>query len=289
MPVVDLPRSPDSAALSGLDALETAADRGSLPLRIWASLWPKGAALLLALGIWQLIVWSGWKPTYTLPGPDVVVPRFWDELGKQVTWRAVGVTMRRAAVGFSIATVAGVSIGIAVSRVRVLRTAIGSMITGLQTMPSIAWFPLALILFQQSEEAILFVVLIGAAPSIANGLIGGIDQIPPILLRAGRVLGATGVRRYRHVVLPAALPSFVAGLKQGWAFTWRSLMAGELLLIIANKPSIGSRLKFEQEFADSPGLISWMLIILIIGVLVDAVFFGSIERVIRERRGLGET
>jgi NitT/TauT family transport system permease protein len=289
MPVVDLPRSPDSAALSGLDALETAADRGSLPLRIWASLWPKGAALLLALGIWQLIVWSGWKPTYTLPGPDVVVPRFWDELGKQVTWRAVGVTMRRAAVGFSIATVAGVSIGIAVSRVRVLRTAIGSMITGLQTMPSIAWFPLALILFQQSEEAILFVVLIGAAPSIANGLIGGIDQIPPILLRAGRVLGATGVRRYQHVVLPAALPSFVAGLKQGWAFTWRSLMAGELLLIIANKPSIGSRLKFEQEFADSPGLISWMLIILIIGVLVDAVFFGSIERVIRERRGLGET
>jgi NitT/TauT family transport system permease protein len=234
-------------------------------------------------------VWSGWKPTYTLPGPDVVLPRFWDELGKQVTWRAVGVTMRRAAVGFSIATVAGVSIGIAVSRVRVLRTAIGSMITGLQTMPSIAWFPLALILFQQSEEAILFVVLIGAAPSIANGLIGGIDQIPPILLRAGRVLGATGVRRYRHVVLPAALPSFVAGLKQGWAFTWRSLMAGELLLIIANKPSIGSRLKFEQEFADSPGLISWMLIILIIGVLVDAVFFGSIERVIRERRGLGET
>ena len=153
------------------------------------------------------------------------------------------------------------------------------MITGLQTMPSIAWFPLALILFKQSEAAILFVVLIGAAPSIANGLIGGIDQIPPILLRAGRVLGATGVRRYRHVVMPAALPSFVAGLKQGWAFTWRSLMAGELLVIIANKPSIGSRLKFEQEFADSPGLISWMLIILIIGVLVDAVFFGSIERV----------
>ncbi|HWM18858.1 MAG TPA: ABC transporter permease [Ilumatobacteraceae bacterium] len=293
MAVVDLHRaadekSRDNAALSGLDALESADDRGSRAFRLWASLWPKVAALVLALAIWQLIVWSGWKPSYTLPGPDTVLPRLGEELSKGVTWRAIGVTMRRAAVGFSVAIVAGSLIGIAVSRVRVLRTAVGSMITGLQTMPSISWFPLALILFKQSESAILFVVLIGAAPSIANGLIAGIDQIPPILLRAGRVLGATGVHRYRHVVIPAALPSFVAGLKQGWAFTWRSLMAGELLVIIANKPSIGSRLKFEQEFADSPGLISWMLIILIIGVLVDAVFFGSIERVIRERRGLGE-
>ena len=279
----------NGAALSGLDALETTDDRDSRAVRVWASLWPKVAALLLALGIWQLVVWSGWKPSYTLPGPDTVLPRLWDDLGEGVTWRAIGVTLRRAAIGFSLAIAVGVVIGIAVSRVRVLRTAVGSMITGLQTMPSISWFPLALILFKQSEAAILFVVLIGAAPSIANGLIAGIDQIPPILLRAGRVLGATGVRRYRHVVMPAALPAFVAGLKQGWAFTWRSLMAGELLVIIANKPSIGSRLKFEQEFADSPGLISWMLIILIIGVVVDAVFFGSIERVIRERRGLGET
>jgi NitT/TauT family transport system permease protein len=197
--------------------------------------------------------------------------------------------MSRAVQGFALALLIGGLLGALVARNRILRAGIGSMITGLQTMPSIAWFPLSLILFKQSEAAILFVVLIGAAPSIANGLIGGIDQIPPILLRAGRALGATGVRRYRHVVIPAALPSFVAGLKQGWAFTWRSLMAGELLLIIANKPSIGSRLKFEQEFADSPGLISWMLIILIIGVLVDAMFFGTIERIIRERRGLGET
>lgn len=279
----------DNAELSGLDALESLDDHESATARIWASLWPKVAALVLTLVIWQLVVWSGWKPSYTLPGPEAVLPQLREELSKGVTWRAIGVTMRRAAIGFSLAIVVGASIGIAVSRVRVLRTAVGSMITGLQTMPSISWFPLAMILFKRSESAILFVVIIGAAPSIANGLIAGIDHIPPILLRAGRVLGATGVRRYRHVVVPAAMPSFVAGLKQGWAFTWRSLMAGELLVIIANKPSIGSRLKFEQEFADSPGLISWMLIILIIGVLVDAVFFGSIERVIRERRGLGET
>ena len=98
------------------------------------------------------------------------------------------------------------------------------MVTGLQTMPSIAWFPLAILLFQQSERAVLFVVVLGAAPSIANGIVAGIDHTPPILLRAGRVLGARGFSSLRHVVLPAAFPSFVSGLKQGWAFAWRSLL-----------------------------------------------------------------
>jgi sulfonate transport system permease protein len=274
----------DATELSGLDALETHIDGQNR--RWWSSVWPKIAAVGLAVLVWQLVVLSGWKPDYALPGPAKVFPKLFDELGKGVTWRAIATTMRRAATGFTFALVVGVGVGLLVSRFRVLRTAVGSMITGLQTMPSIAWFPLALLLFQKSEAAIFFVVVIGAAPSIANGLISGVDHIPPLLLRAGRVLGASGVRRYRHVVLPAALPSFVAGLKQGWAFVWRSLMAGELLVIIANKPSIGSRLSFEQEFADAPGLISYMIIILVIGIVVDAVGFGTAERIIRQRRGL---
>ena len=106
------------------------------------------------------------------------------------------------------------------------------MITGLQTMPSIAWFPLAILLFQLSEGAITFVVVLGAAPSIANGLIAGVDHVPPVLLRAGHMMGARGLDKFRHVVLPASLPSFVGGLKQGWAFAWRSLMAGELLVTL---------------------------------------------------------
>ena len=97
--------------------------------------------------------------------------------------------------------------------------------------------------------------MLGAAPSIANGLISGVDQIPPMLLRAGRVLGARGLALYRHVILPAALPSFVGGLKQGWAFAWRSLMAGELLVIIAGDSSLGVRLQFARELSDAAGLI----------------------------------
>ena len=114
-----------------------------------------------------------------------------------------------------------------------LRPGVGSLITGLQTMPSIAWFPLAILFFGLTESAIIFVVILGAAPSIANGVISGIDEVPPPFLRAGHMLGARGIDRYRHIVLPAAMPSYVSGLKQGWAFAWRSLMAGELLVLIA--------------------------------------------------------
>ena len=198
----------------------------------------------------------------------------------------MSITLRRALIGFALAVVIGGSIGLAVARFRVLRAAVGSLITGLQTMPSIAWFPLAILLFQRSERAILFVVVLGAAPAVANGVISGVDHIPPLLLRGGSSARRPGLSAYRYVIVPAALPAFVAGLKQGWAFAWRSLMAGELLVIIANKPSLGSRLEFEREFADAKGLISMMILVLIIGITIDAVGFGTIERAIRRRRGL---
>src|SRR5204862_2370321 len=178
---------------------------------------------------------------------------------------------------------AGSVIGIAVARWKVLRTAIGSMITGLQTMPTIAWFPLAILLFGLNETAILFVVVLGAGPAIANGVISGVDHIPPLQLRAGRVLGARGVAFYRHVVIPAALPGYVAGLKQGWAFAWRSLMAGELLVIIAKRPSLGVKLQFARDNNDAVGLLATMVLILIIGIVVDSLIFGRLDLAIRRR------
>jgi NitT/TauT family transport system permease protein len=289
MAVTDLDpqRAVLDAELAGLDALDlSTVPRQARWRRVWHSTWPKLAALALGLLIWQIVVWSGWRPGYVLPGPLEVGRRLWSELGKGETWKAVLTTLRRAGVGFALATLLGTLLGVLVSRSRPLRVALGSLITGLQTMPSIAWFPLAILLFKLSEQAILFVVVIGAAPSIANGLISGIDNIPPLLLRAGRVLGARGIAAYRHVILPAALPSFVAGLKQGWAFAWRSLMAGELLVIIANKPSLGARLQFEREFADAAGLLAFMVIVLVIGIVVDAFGFAALERRLRRRRGL---
>jgi NitT/TauT family transport system permease protein len=274
--------------LAGLDALELASRKVPWTRRAWSATWPKVMAIAIGIGLWQLVVWSGWKPTFVLASPLEAWDDLWAAAADGTLWEAIRITMQRAVVGFSAALVIGVAIGLPVSRSRVLRAGVGSLITGLQTMPSIAWFPLALLIFKISDAAIMFVVILGAAPSIANGLIAGVDQIPPLLLRAGRALGARGIATYRHIVLPAALPGFVAGLKQGWAFAWRSLMAGELIVLIPEKPSVGSQLNINRGLSNSSGVIAWMIVILIIGVVVDALLFGTAERAIRRRRGLLE-
>lgn len=271
--------------LAELDALG-AAPAIRTAHKVWRAVWPKVAALALVVLVWQIVVLSGWRPRYVLPGPGEVFERLGHDLSGGSLPGAVGVTMRRAFLGYGLSVLIGATLGLAIARSRVLRAAFGSLIAGLQTMPSIAWFPLAILLFKLSEGAILFVVVLGAAPAIANGLLSGVDHIPPLLLRAGRVLGARGLDSYRFVILPAALPAFIGGLKQGWAFAWRSLMAGELLVIIANQPSIGARLQFAREFSDAPGLIAAMIVILVIGIIVDSLIFGSLTRVVRRRWGL---
>jgi NitT/TauT family transport system permease protein len=294
--MADLARMPAGRLeeeVRGLDKLE-------LPLRpgvdriksIWSSLWPKLAAVGIVLTLWQLAVWAQLRPEHALPGPLPVLER----LGQNLTQTdlptyippAIFITLQRAVLGFGLALTIGTLLGLAIVRSKLLRTAVAALISGLQTMPSIAWFPFAILIFGMTETAISFVVILGAAPSIANGLIAGVDQIPRILLRAGQVLGARGFARYRHVILPAALPNFIGGLKQGWAFAWRSLMAGELLVIIAAQPSIGSRMQFARDFSDARGLLSMMIVILVIGIVVDLVLFGTLDRRIRQRWGLVE-
>jgi NitT/TauT family transport system permease protein len=272
--------------LAGLDALELsrAPVRGRLA-RVGSAIWPKLAAIGIGLLIWQVVVWSHWRPDYVLPGPVAVFEELGNQISQAAFWHAIGITVQRAAVGYSLAVLIGAFVGAAVARVGPLRRAIGSFITGLQTMPSIVWFPLAILLFKLGEGAILFVVILGAAPSVANGLISGIDHIPPLMLRSGRVLGARGLRLFRFVILPAAMPAFVGGLKQGWAFAWRSLMAGELLVIVANKPSIGARLEFARQFSEADTLLALMIVVLVIGILADSVFSAA-DRSIRRRWGL---
>jgi NitT/TauT family transport system permease protein len=272
--------------LAGLDALELAgSQRAGRAARLWSATWPKAAAVAIALLIWQVLVWVHWRPEFLVPSP----PTVFKELGHQATtarfWHGVTRTMQRALIGYGAAVLIGSVLGAFVSRIRVLRTAVGSMITGLQTMPSIAWFPMAIAVFGLSEQAIFFVVVLGAAPSIANGLIAGVDHVPPLLLRSGRMLGARRLGLYRHVILPASLPAFVAGLKQGWAFTWRSLMAGELLVIIAGHFSIGSEMQNARDLSEYPRMYSWMIVILILGIVADTLF-GAADTAIRRRWGL---
>ncbi|MGX6602329.1 ABC transporter permease [Micromonosporaceae bacterium Da 78-11] len=278
---------PDNTMVSGMDALELGPrrDKGGLGKRIWRSAWPKLLAIAIVVLAWQIVVWSQWKPEYVLPGPGTVFSDLGDVITTGDFWDGVRLTLGRAVTGFFFAVVIGTVIGAAVSRFAPLRAAIGSLITGLQTMPSIMWFPLAILLFQISESAIMFVVIIGAAPSVANGLISGIDYVPRTWLRVGQVLGMKGLAKYRYLILPASLPSFISGLKQGWAFSWRSLMAGELLVIVPGALSIGVRMQQARDLSDSSLVISYIIVVLVIGIMID-VLFNAADNALRKRWGL---
>jgi NitT/TauT family transport system permease protein len=265
---------------------ETPADQRGRRLanRTWTALWPKVLAIAIVLAVWELIHVSGWKKLI-FPAPAGTLSDLWGQLRTGLLWHAIAITSERAVIGFALAVVIGAVLGALVSRIAPLRAAVGSLITGLQTMPSIAWFPFAIILFGISTTTILFVIVLGAAPSIANGLIAGVDYTPPLLLRAGKMMGLRRLSLYRYLILPASLPAFVAGLKQGWAFAWRSLVAGELLVVIANQPSLGVLLSTDQDQADMQGATAIIIVILILGIIVD-MLFGVADRAIRSRWGL---
>ena len=270
---------------TGLDALEVPLPRRvSRGRKIWRATWPKLLATAIVFGIWQFLWLIEWKPRFAFPSPEQAFSFIFDNF--DVVSEAAWTTLSRGVYGFAIALVIGSVVGALVARIPVLRAGVGSMITGLQTMPSVAWFPAAVLIFHLNETAIIFVVVLGAAPSIANGLINGIDNIPPVLLRAGRVLGARRFSAFRNVVLPAALPSFVGGLKQGWAFAWRSLLAGELLVLIPGKLSLGEQLDVNRQFGDAAGIYGMMIVIFVIGVCMDAFVFGAADRAVRRRYGL---
>ena len=151
----------------------------------------------------------------------------------------------RAVIGYALAVVIGTVVGLLVARVPPLRNAVGSLITGLQTMPSAAWIPFAIILFGLNTSAILFIIVMATAPAVANGVIAGVDYIPPLLLKAGKVIGLRGLSLTWHLIVPAALPTFMASLKQAWAFTWHALLTAELLVLVAgvalDRPAVRGR------------------------------------------------
>ena len=280
--------TPD-AAIAGLDQLEVveaAPARRRIPEKVWAAAWPKLLAVVLALAIWQLVYLSGFKHAI-LPGPATTLPNLWSQAQHGELWHAIGTSLRRILIGFALALVIGSVVGALVSRIKPLRAAVGSLITALQTLPSIVWVPFAIILFGGTTNAILFVIVMTGSPAIANGLIAGADYLPPLLLRAGKIMGLRRVSLYRHLILPATLPSFVAGLKQGWAFAWHGLIAAEIVINILGQPSLGILLTNDQDQADMASAISIIIVILIIGVVVD-LLFNLVNGRIRRRWGVAD-
>ena len=273
---------------AGLDALETETRSEQSRLRkAWSATWPPLVALVLLVGIWQLVYWSGIKESYVLPSPADVWGSLRDTASSGDLAEGVYNSLRRGGLGFLASLAIGTPLGLVIARVRAVRRAIGPLISGLQSLPSVAWVPAAIIWFGISDATIYAVVLLGAIPSIANGMVSGIDQIPPLYQRVGRVLGARGLNTARFVLLPAAMPGYVGGLRQGWAFSWRSLMAAEL---IARSPELGlglgQLLDQGRQLSDMSMVFSGILTILVVGIAVELCVFAPVERRVLRRRGL---
>lgn len=283
------PPSTTHTPSSGGDAPHRRTRRPKLTARgLTAAVAPKLLAVLIVVALWQAIYLSGWKPDYRFAPPAETLDRLWFVMsgnGPFNFWLGVQNTVLRGIQGFALSLIIGTVLGIAVSQWALLRNAIGAMITGLQTMPSIVWFPFAILLFGLDSSAIYFVILMGAIPSIANGIINGIDDVPPSYLRAGHMLGARGWRRYRYVVIPAALPAYVSGLSQGWAFAWRGLLAGEIIVSIPGVPALGTQLNQAAVNGQSANLLALMIVVLLLGMIASFVF-SSIGQRVRAKRGL---
>ncbi len=272
---------------SGLDALETPAHVKRNIKGYFFSLLSPLIAIAAVLVIWQIVIWLQWQPDYIIPSPRDV----WDALGRQVEqqilWASTFNSIRRAAQGFIIALIVATPIGVALGLNKTLRSIFGPLLTGLQQLPSVAWVPAAIIWFGLSDATIYTVVLLGAVPSIAIGLMSGIDQIPSIILRAGQVLGATGFNRVRQIILPAAWPGYLAGLEQGWAFSWRSLMAAELIAVSpALGPGLGQMLDNGRSLGDMALVLGSIFMILFVGVLIERLIFAPLRKRTLQNRGL---
>jgi NitT/TauT family transport system permease protein len=275
---------------AGLDALDTAPV--GLPSRsrwhvVTHSVLPPIAFLAALVCVWQVVYLAGVKPSYALPGPAAVAKVFWETVQDGRAFEAVWTSVSRGAVGFAMSLVIGTLLGLAMWSSRWLRAAVGPIVSGLQSLPSVAWVPAAIIWFQLSNAAIYTVVLLGAVPSIANGLLTGFKQVPPLFDRVGRVLGLSSWGRIRYVLLPAALPGYLGGLRQGWAFAWRSLMAAELITYSPTLgQGLGQLLNIGRELSQMSLVITSIALILVVGVAIELLVFAPIERRVLQTRGL---
>jgi NitT/TauT family transport system permease protein len=235
------------------------------------------------IGIWALIAKLHVWPPYLFPPPWGVAEALWAGFKDHSFWIGVVVTMKRMLVGYSLAVVLGMILGLGVASNKFLEETVGGLLVSLQSLPSICWIPLAVLWFGLTEKAILFVVLMGSLLSVTIAMEDGRKQMPKIYSMAGRNLGASGFRLFWSVLLPASLPFIVSGLKQGWAFGWRSLIQAEMIFLSLG---LGQLLMMGRDLNDMNQVIAVMILIIILGFIIDGLVFRTMERKLQERWGL---
>lgn len=240
------------------------------------------------IALWQLLYvasteWLDLAKSYAVPNPIGVWESFVSLLTDGTMAAAVGQSMLRVLVGFVIAVLIGVVLGILIIRFEYLSRNLKPLILGIQTLPSICWVPFAILWFGLGESAIIFVVVMGSAFSIAMAVESGVKNVPPIYIKAAKTMGVNSFNMYRRVIFPAALPSFVSGLKQGWSFAWRALMSGE---VMSATVGLGFTLMMGRDLADINQVMTVMLVIILLGIVIDKGVFTTLENHILRKRGI---
>ncbi len=241
--------------------------------------------------IWELAYKLGvdylkiWKP-YVFPAPLTVLQSLIELTADSTLLIAILASARRIIVGYFISMAIGVALGLTLVRFKQIDEQVSSLIVGMQTLPSICWLPFAILWYGLNESAIIFVIAIGSTFAVAIAIESGMKNVNPLFIRAAKTMGATGFKAYWNVIIPASLPSVLSGLKQGWSFAWRALMAGEMLL--ATK-GLGQILMVGRELADISQVVAVMIVIILLGVTVDKLVFGRLEANVRHKWGLDRT
>lgn len=238
----------------------------------------------LLVTAWQLVTIVEMWPSYVLPPPGEVVRTGWRYLENGMLIDAVTSSMLRLVIGYGISLALGGAVGLAIGSSNWLDDTLGSIVLGIQSLPSICWLPLAVLWFGLSEEAIIFVVLMGSALSVAMSARSGVRSVPPLFRSAALTFGANRWQMYRHVLLPAMLPTVTQGLKLGWTFGWRSLMSAELLFVGLG---LGHLLNLGRDLNDMRLVLAVMLVITAIGLAVDRLIFARLDAWVERRWGLG--
>ncbi|HEV2096475.1 MAG TPA: ABC transporter permease [Chthoniobacterales bacterium] len=246
------------------------------------------AFFVTLLLIWEWVFRARiWSPVL-LPAPEQVGSYLKSAAEDGTLWHATIITMRRLLIGYVVGMIGGLPLGLLTARWNFFRDTIGTMALGLQTLPSVCWVPLALLWFGQSEAAMLFVVVMGTLWSVVIATDTGVRNVPPIFRRAALTMGSKGLHMWLKVILPAALPFVVSGMKQGWAFAWRSLMAAEIFVTILTGFGLGQLLHYGRELSAMDQVIGIIVVIVVIGLLADKIFFSPIERFLHRRWGTSQ-
>ncbi|MBI2947507.1 MAG: ABC transporter permease [Verrucomicrobia bacterium] len=240
---------------------------------------------VVVLAVWEFLIWKGIWSSLLMPSPLDIGKYFFVSIQDKSLLDASYVTLKRLLIGYALGIGMGLPLGLLNARFKFCEDTIGLLALGLQTLPSVCWAPLALLWFGQTEASMLFIVVMGSVWSITLATDAGVRNVPPIYARAARTMGSRAFHTWLKVIFPASLPFVVSGMKQGWAFAWRSLMAAEIYVTILTGFGLGHLLHYGRELHAMDQVLAIMIVIILIGLLTDKILFSPIERFLHRRWG----